>query len=85
MKVKAYMRIAKHVGGRKGYAINATRNPSYRPLEGTRGDVLPTVMFAVEFDIPDKAFKQAEQVIAEITIPESALEIAADVDIVEED
>lgn len=80
MKTKIYMRIAKHPTGRKAtYKVHAGTEPDQRPLIGPSAQVLPTVAFAVEFEIPDAAFRGAEQVIAQINIPESELEIAADV------
>jgi hypothetical protein len=41
--------------------------------------MLPTIAFAIDVEIPDKAFKQAENVIAEIVIPDGSWEIAAEV------
>lgn len=79
MKATLYLRLAKHPRGRDAsYKVAAGVKPSREPLWA--GDQpLPTVAFAVKFDIPDAAFNQAERVIAEIAIPEDELEIAADV------
>lgn len=79
MKIKAYLRVAKNPRGRRPYRVTASQQPNHQPLENSVGDPLPTLSFAVVFDVPENAFKQAEQVIAEITIPESAIEIAAEV------
>ncbi len=83
-RVKVFMRIAK---------TGATRGPGYRvaahtdhardwPLSSGAGineRKLPTLAFALILDVPDAAFEQAEQVIAEIRIPEKDLEICAEV------
>lgn len=80
MKTKVYMRIAKHPRGRNAsYKVEASTKPDQRPLVGSGANVLPTVAFAIEFDIPEAAFMTAEQVIAEIKIPEAEVKIAADV------
>lgn len=80
-KVTAYLRVAKYGGdGRRApFKVSATARPNHTPLESGTGVPLPTLAFAVVLDIPDSAFKQAEQVIAEIRIPEDALQIAAEV------
>ena len=77
-KIKAYVRIAKGNSGK--YKIDARgTHPHYAPIYDSHNAPLPTVAFAVEFVIPDHAFHQAKQVIAEITIPEDQLQIAAEV------
>jgi hypothetical protein len=82
MKVITYLRVAKYGGGpgrRSPYKVAATAKPSYVPLESGTGVPLPTLAFAVELDLPEDAFKGAEQVIATIKIPKNALKIAAEV------
>lgn len=75
MKVKAHIRVGKD---RRGHTqLTATTKPSLRPLSKSNGTVLPTVAFAVEFDVPDSMFKRAEDVIATVTIQDA--EIAAEV------
>ena len=54
----------------------ASDRPSNEPLSITAGH-LPTVAFAIDIDIPDKAFRQAQQVIAELKISEEAIDIAS--------
>lgn len=76
MKVKVYMRVAKDRRGRT--KVVATSRPSPAPLHNSDGP-LPTVAFGVELDLPDVMFRQAEQVIATLTIPESEAEIAMEV------
>jgi hypothetical protein len=77
VKIKAHIRVAKDRNGRN--KIAATVKPNPHPLTKADGTVLPTISFAVEFDVPDGMFRQAEQVIATLTIPESQAEIAAEV------
>ena len=80
MKAKVYIRIAKSKRGSTFLVeANGTPRAAHKPLVGSGADPLPTVAFAVNFEIPDSAFRSAEQVIAEIKIPESELTIAADV------
>lgn len=77
MKVKAYLRVAKMLNGKKKVTANA--RPLYSPINDSSGYPYPTIAFAVEFDIPDKAFDQASEVIAQIKIPEERFEVAAEV------
>jgi hypothetical protein len=80
VKVTAYMRVG-YVKrrGHKKLAVNA--KPSHLPL--MRGeDTMPTVAFAIALEIPDAMFVQAEQVIAQITVPEEMAQVAADVELV---
>lgn len=79
MEVMAHIRVAKHPRGRKGYQVDATTKRNHHPLYDSQGRVLPTVNFAVKLDIPDKAFTEAANVVAELRIPEEKLEIAAEV------
>jgi len=79
-RVKLFLRIGEN---ERSYKVAATVKPSNAPLTSASGYLLPTVAFAVMLEIPDKAFKQAEQVIAEIRIPEKDLEICAEVTEVE--
>ena len=80
MKVTAYLRVAKNTANaRKPFKVDASATPNHYPLAGSVGNSLPTIAFAIELDVPDDAFTQAEKVIAEITIPEDAYKIAAEV------
>lgn len=79
MQARLYIKIART---KRGYrATVSTARPSRTPLEDNtwRKRPLPTVFFGVDFKIPDEAFDVATKVIAEVTIPVSNLEIAADV------
>lgn len=71
MKTKIYLRVAK--GGRNGYRAEASAVPNYDPIKkqsayNSHYEFLPTVAFAVEFDIPDEMFKQSERVIASVNV-----------------
>ena len=82
MKAKVHLRIAKNPTGRTPFKVHASTKPDYRPL--TTGSAfepksLPTLAFAIVLDIPDDAFKQAERVLAEITVPAEIVAIAAEV------
>jgi len=79
MIARVYLRVAKYSGRNADFKVDARATPNHAPLESGTGVPLPTVAFAVDMDIPEKAFKRAEQVIATIAIPEEALEIAAEV------
>jgi hypothetical protein len=84
MKVKAYVRIARDPDRPLYPKIEATVKPSSRPLTRSDGRTeLPTIAFALELIVPDALFRQAEQVIATVTIPEAAATVAADVRILE--
>ena len=80
MKTVIYLRVAKTSQGKVMVAANT--RPSSAPLKHRKGyqeKLLPTVAFGMALEIPDVAFKQAEQVIAELSIDPEQLEIAANV------
>lgn len=79
MKARAYLRVAKG-GGRKGYKIAVGASSSEEPLVDGHKYALPTVAFAVDLNIPDELFRQAEKVIAEINVTARQAKIAAEVD-----
>ena len=80
MKVRAYVRVGKNsASARKPYRVDASASANHLPLVASTGQTLPTIAFAIDLDIPDEMFNKAEQVIAEIVIPEEAVEIAAEV------
>jgi hypothetical protein len=84
-KATIYLRVARQDGGngRAPFKVHASTKPRHAPLPDGQGYDLPTVAFGVTIDIPEKAFKQAEHVIAELTLPDDAFEVAADVRIAE--
>lgn len=80
MKIRTYIRVAKQKGiGRVKVDAGTKDNPQplYKP--GYRGEkeYLPTVRFAVDFDIPEELFSQASKVIGEINIALEKAIIAA--------
>lgn len=79
MKVKTHLRVGYDKRRRKPQVVANVR-PNHTPLSaGSPQEFLPTVAFAIVLDIPDAMFERAGQVIAELTIPEDAVEIAAEV------
>jgi hypothetical protein len=77
VKAKVYMRVGqKSLGGKP--SVSGTAKPNLAPLSDVNG-VIPTVAFAVELDIPDALFKQAENVIATIKVDAEKATIAASV------
>lgn len=86
MKVRCYLRIAKH--GYK-YKVAANIKSSEEPLKitgsyGKQEQLLPTVGFAVDFNIPDDLFSRASKVIAEIDIATKNAVILGEVPIIGE-
>jgi len=77
MKAKVHMRVARGSSGKP--LITATSRRSDYPLFDSNNNPLPTVAFSMMLDIPDQAFDRADQVIAEVRIPEDQLEIVAQV------
>lgn len=73
------MRIAKSNG--KGHvAVKASTKPDYSPIEGARygsgrGTFYPTVAFALDIDVPDEAFKKAEQVVAKLNLTNEEVKV----------
>lgn len=71
MKAKIYLRIGLKRKG--GFAAAATTSrPNYDALRGTPvygvTPILPTLAFAVEFEIPETLLRQAEQVAVKINL-----------------
>lgn len=68
-KVRAHLRIART---QKGNKIEASAKPNYEPLStavyGGGKDFLPTIFFAVDFEIPEILFTQAENVVALVNL-----------------
>jgi len=54
MKQRIYIRIGKT---KRNYIIRAEKNPNHEPLKF--GGFLPTVLIALDLDIPDKEFDSA--------------------------
>lgn len=70
MKTKIYLRVAR--GGKRSHCkVDASSRPNYKPLglNNYKGEVFyPTVSFAINIEIPDELFRQAEQEIANIIV-----------------
>ncbi len=64
------MRVAKMKGNR--YKVEASEKAKNTPLARILGynkkEFLPTVSFAVDFDIPEESFNRASKVISEVVI-----------------
>lgn len=69
-KLRVYLRVAKK--GYKYTAVASTKSsedPVFRPAKyGGTKEALPTVGFAVDFEIPDQLFSKASVVVASINI-----------------
>ena len=80
MKTKVYLRVASSNGKGK-VAVRASSKPDYSPIEGVKmwkkshGTFYPTVAFAIELDIPDEAFKKAEQVVARLNLENEQVKV----------
>ncbi len=78
MKTKVYIRAAR---GRNGPKVEAATRPNYQSLTEMKNYVertLPTAMFALEVDIPEEAFKHAEQVAASVQLDVSAGQVVVE-------
>lgn len=81
MKCRVFLRVAKTKSS-KGYRVAASTRPNDSPIRNdawSKPDFFPTVAFAVDLDIPESAFKRAEQVVAALEVPDDAVEVAASV------
>lgn len=89
MKCRVYMRIADNSGGGRSdrpFKVSARVTPSDEPLyaeRSTRFDrvALPTAKFALDLDVPDAVFRYAEQVLAEIEVPEDVAQAAVEISV----
>lgn len=70
MKTRIYLRVAKN-----GYKVKvdastkSSEDPIFLPAQYNRAkEALPTVGFAVDFEIPDQLFSKASVVVATINI-----------------
>lgn len=77
-KIKAFLRVSKT---RRGWKVEASGKPNYLPLKtsGYAQENLPTVAFGLLLDIPDVAFEDDGQIIAEVSLPEDKLKRTAKV------
>ena len=65
MKGKIYLRIAKL---KKGFLVRADKTPNHQPIKF--GEYRPTVLIALDLDIPDKEF-EASRILLEAKIQET--------------
>ena len=77
---KIYVRVGKSVRGstRGRTYVSASTKASHEPLQNSQGFV-PTVAFAVEVEVPDHLFRNAEKVIANLKVTSSKADICAEV------
>ncbi len=80
MKVKVHLRVAK-TETRNGYRVSASTKPNNEPLNsGSYGTVwYPTVSFAVDLNLPDELFEQANRVIAELNVAMKDAKISSEI------
>jgi len=81
--VKAYIKVAKTKTNISGirYLVEASSKKPLRPkLLGSEVKKYPTISFAVNFDIPDSKFEEAERVIATIPVRSEDVEIVTEVE-----
>lgn len=79
MKYKIYLRIGR---GNRGYKVSASSHPINDPIKTQsypQNKFIPTVSFAVIFDIPDELFRRAEKVVAELNIKEDEANISGEI------
>lgn len=69
MKVRAYVRVARLENGKS--RLVTTSRPSNVALTDGYGDALPTVSFAVDFNVDDLSFRRASNVIAVIEVADA--------------
>ena len=82
MKYPIYLRVAKKTGSRKGYKVSASTVPDNQPLDNDNSysrEWFPTVMFAVNVDLPDELFEQASRVIAELNVGMKAAVVSTEI------
>jgi hypothetical protein len=79
MKTKLYLRIAKNLSRKGGFISRVSSKPDYEPVSVTDGrrrtKFYPTVSFVVEIELPDEAFKKAEQVVARLNIENEQVKV----------
>lgn len=77
MKATTYLKFAKNNLGRVKVVASAKADST--PVNDSYGKPLPTVYFAVDFNIPDELFEQASNVIASIDVQSQDVKIAGGV------
>lgn len=79
--VKVYLRVGKaRTGSTRGRLYtSASTKVNHEPLTNAQGFV-PTIAFAVNIEIPDHLFNNAEKVIADLKVTSSKADICAEVE-----
>jgi len=80
MKTRIYLRIAR--GSRGKSRVMASVSPKIEPIKSGSGysvEYLPTVYFAVDFNIPNDLFEQAQIPIAEINVAMKDAKVAGEI------
>lgn len=67
MKQTIYVRVGKHPRGGKSKVMTGSK-PSHHAVTDSSGNPMPTVSFAMELDVPDELFSQAQKVVASIKV-----------------
>jgi hypothetical protein len=81
MKYPVYIQIGQ-TKTRKNYIVRASNKPTHVPLSTGQNSwkvFYPTVSFRVDVDVPDEAFKSAENLIAELNISMKAAQINSEI------
>lgn len=75
-KIKVYMRVGKTD---RGYKVSATAKPNSSPLDdgAYRPKAVPTVFFAVDFEIDDSEFNLSEKTIGTVSVKSKKSQIKA--------
>lgn len=82
MKVIAYMKVGK-TQGKKGYMVHASATSNTAPFVkkgyNKTDEVLPTVYFALELNLDDAMFKNAETVVAAINVGMKQMKVTGEI------
>lgn len=67
MKQTLYVRVGKHPRGGRSKVMSGSK-VSHHPVTDSQGNPMPTVSFALEVEVPDELFTQAQKVVASIDV-----------------
>ena len=86
MKARVYVRIARTQRARDGWKVDASMNPTPRPLvmgnNAFGQEDLHTLAFALNLDIPDELLKPATWPTIEVSLPlEAAQRVPIEVEV----
>jgi len=76
MKTKVYMRVARNTSPwrRTPFKVDASVNPNPRALQGSDGEQLHTLHFALELDIPEELLTPAKWPVVQLALEETLVE-----------